>query len=233
MKNKAQTAFYAVLAIGVLGCIIVYMYVYQPYLKKAEELKASNATLSQRVEQLKIFYSQMADNENKIQEMTTDINKRLEEFPADVKEEDILYLALRTWDEGILVGYSNITVGTRENFSLIPAEVVQPAGIEGLTGEISFIKRNVSYTNITTYDQMKELIKLINANPEQLTITSVAYTASPGEIEEALGLLEGSVDVTFYAVRGTGKEYIPREFAEFPTGLENLFGIGKTETETE
>lgn len=231
MKNKAQTAFYAVLAIGVLGCIIVYMYIYQPYQKKTETLKASNATLSQRVEQLKNFYSQMAENENKIQEMTADINKRLKDFPADVKEEDILYLALRTWDEGILVGYSNIVVGARENFALIPAEVVQPAGVEGLTGEISFIKRNVTYTNITTYDQMKELIKAINANPEQLTIMSVVYTTASGTEESELGLLEGSIDVTFYAMQGTEKEYVPREFAEFPTGLENLFGITKTETE--
>lgn len=230
MKNKAQSAFYAVLAIGVLGCIIVYMYVYQPYLKKTEDLKATNATLSQRVEQLKTFYSQMASNENKIQEMTADINKRLEEFPADVKEEDAIYLALRTWDEGVLVGYSSIVISPRENLASIPAEVVQPAGIEGLTGEITFVKRNITYSNITTYDQMKDLIKLINANPEQLAIMSVAYKTADGE-EGELGLLEGSVDVTFYSMLGTEKEYIPREFAEFPTGLENLFGITRTETE--
>lgn len=228
MKDKAQTAFYAVLAIGVLGCIIVYMYVYQPYLKKTEDLKASNATLSQRVEQLKIFYSQMADNENKITEMTETINSRLDDFPSDVKEEDIIYLALRTWDESILVGYSSITITPREDFALIPAEVVQPAGIEGLNGDISIIKRDVTYTNITTYDQMKELIKLINDNPEQLTIMSVAYAMGEG-LEGELGLLEGSIDVTFYAVQGTGKEYVPREFAEFPTGLGNLFGITETE----
>lgn len=229
MKDKAQTAFYAVLAIGLLGCIIVYMYVYQPCLKKADALKTSNATLSQRVEQLRNFYDQMADNETKIQEMTADINRRLEGFPSDVKEEDILYLALRSWDESILVGYTGITVTPREDFALIPAEVVQAAGIEGLTGDISFIKRDVTYANITTYSQMKELIKLINANPEQLTIMSVAYAASEEPEREALGLLEGSIDVTFYAVRGTGKEYVPREFAEFAVGLENLFGITETE----
>lgn len=230
MKDKAQTAFYAVLAIGVLGCIIVYMYVYQPYLSKTESLKTSNATLDQRVQQLKIFYSQMADNENKITEMTEDINSRLDDFPSDVKEEDIIYLALRTWDEGILVGYSSITITPREDFALIPEEVVQPAGVEGLTGDISIIKREVTYTNITTYDQMKKLIQLINDNPEQLTIMSVAYAMSEGD-EAELGLLEGSIDVTFYAVQGTGKEYVPREFAEFATGLENLFGVTRTQME--
>lgn len=229
MKDKAQTAFYAVLAIGVLGCIIVYMYVFQPYQKKTEELKASNATLSQRVDQLRIFFNQMADNENKIEEMTKDINRRLDAFPADVKEEDILYLALRSWDEGILAGYTDITVTPREDFALIPAEVVQAAGIEGLTGDVSFIKRQVTYSNFTTYDQMKELIKLINANPEQLTIMSVAYAASEEEEKKALGLLEGSIDVTFYAVQGTGKQYVPREFADFAVGLENLFGVTTVE----
>lgn len=235
MKDKAKTAFYAVLAIGVLSCIIVYMYVYQPYLAKTEALKTTNATLSERVDKLKTFYSQMADNENKITEMTADINSQLDEFPPDVKEEDIIYLALRSWDEDILVGYSSIVITPREDLALIPAEVVQPAGIEGLDGDISIIKRDVTYTNITTYDQMKELIKLINANPEQLTIKSVAYALSEGDTA-GLGILEGSIDVTFYAVLGTGKEYVPREFADFPTGLNNLFGgfenlFGNAETE--
>lgn len=235
MKDKAKTAFYAVLAIGVLSCIIVYMYVYQPYLEKTESLKTSNATLSQRVAELKTFYNQMADNESKITEMTADINSQLDEFPPDVKEEDIIYLALRSWDEDILVGYSSIVVTPREDLALIPAEVVQPAGIEGLDGDISIIKRDVTYTNITTYDQMKELIKLINTNPEQVTIKSVAYAMSEGDTA-GLGILEGSIDVTFYAVLGTGKEYVPREFADFPTGLNNLFGgfenlFGNAETE--
>lgn len=231
MKDKAQTAFYAVLAIGVLGCIIVYMYVYSPTLKKTEELKASNATLAARVETLRGFYSQMATNETSITEMTADINKRLEDFPADVKEEDIIYLALRGWDEGILVGYTDITVTTREDFAMIPGEVVDAAKIEGLAGDVTFIKRDVTYSNITTYDQMKRLIQLINDNPEQLTMNSVAYAVKDDETEGVFGLLEGSIDVTFYAVRGTGKEYVPREFAEFAVGLENLFGITTTEEE--
>lgn len=231
MKDKAQTAFYAVLALGVLGCIIVYMYVYQPTLKKTEELKVSNATLNERVEKLKSFYDQMAENENKIEEMTADINGRLGVFPADVKEEDVIYLALQSWEEGILVGYTDIKVASRKDFAKISADVVNAAKVEGLTGELSFIKRDVTYSNFTTYDQMKELIRLINANPEQLTINSVAYAISDDEVEAALGILEGSIDVTFYSVRGTDKEYVPREFADFEVGLENLFGIKTVEEE--
>lgn len=233
MKDKAQTAFYAVLALGVLGCIIVYMYVYQPTLTKTEALKASNATLNERVEKLKSFYDQMAENENKIQEMTADINKRLEVFPADVKEEDVIYLALRSWEESILVGYTDIKIASRRDFAKVSADVVNAAKVEGLAGELAFVQRKATYSNITTYDQMKELIRLINANPEQLTINSVAYAVSDDELENALGIIEGSIDVTFYAVRGTDKEYVPREFADYEVGLGNLFGVKEAEAEEE
>ena len=51
----------------------------------------------------------------------------------------------------------------------------------------------------------------------------MAYAAQEKDTEEEGVILDGTVDVTFYAVTGTGKEYVPREFEDFPVGIENLF----------
>lgn len=226
MKNKAQTVFVAVLLIGVLACMIVYMYVFQNLNKKTDALKASNTTLSARVAELSVFFGQMENNKKQIKTMTEDINKKLNEFPADVKEEDVIYLALRTWEEEILVGYEGITIGDRDLFSSIPEDVVKAGGIEGLNNEIGFVKREVTYSNIASYSVMKDLITSINNNTEKITISNVAYAAQEkaSDDEDEGTILEGTVDVTFYAVTGTGKEYVPREFEDFPVGIKNLFG---------
>ena len=223
MKNKAQTVFAAVFVLGALICLIVYMYVFQSFTKKTDALKASNTTLEARVKELSVFFGQMEDNKKQIGEMTTDIKEKLDKFPADVKEEDAIYLALRTWDEEILVGYNSITIGDKDMLSSIPADVVQAGGVEGLENEIGFVQRKVTYSNIASYSVMKELIKSINKNPEKITITNVAYAAQEKDTEEEGVILDGTVDVTFYAVTGTGKEYVPREFEDFPVGIENLF----------
>lgn len=218
MKNKAQTAFFTVVILGLALAAVVYLYVFKAYNEKTDALVSSNRQLATRVEELRVFYEKMPEYKEQIALMTDDIQKRLGEFPADVKEEDVIYLALRTWEEGILAAYSNITVAEREEMALIPAETVQAAGIEGLDKEIGFRQRMATYTNTTTYSNMKDLIESINRNQEQLAITSVAYSVNDEK------LLEGSIDVTFYMVSGTGKEYVPRTFKDYPVGISNLFG---------
>lgn len=227
MKNKSQTIFAATFVLGALICLVVYMYVFQGFTKKTETLKASNATLQTRVNELSVFYAQMDSNQKEIDTKTKEIKESLDQFPADVKEEDAIYLALRTWEEEIIVGYEGITIGERDNFASIPEDIVKAGGIEGLENEIRFIQREVSYSNIASYSVMKELITSFNSNPEKITLASVAYAAKEKDAsddeEETGTVLEGTIDVTFYAVAGTDKKYVPRKFADFPVGISNLF----------
>lgn len=227
MKNKSQTVFAATFVLGALICLVVYMYVFQGFTKKTETLKASNATLQTRVNELSVFYAQMDSNQKEIDTKTKEIKESLDQFPADVKEEDAIYMALRTWEEEIIVGYEGITIGERDTFASIPEDIVKAGGIEGLENEIRFIQREVSYSNIASYSVMKELITSFNSNPEKITLASVAYAAKEKEAsddeEETGTVLEGTIDVTFYAVTGTDKKYVPRKFADFPVGISNLF----------
>lgn len=219
MKNKAQTAFLTILLLGLALSAVVYLYVFKVYNDKTESLESSNRQLSIRVEELRAFYEKMPEYKEQITLMTEDIQTRLGGFPADVKEEDVIYLALRAWEEGVLVGYQNIAIADRESMAVIPVETVQAAGIEDLDKEISFNQRMATYSNRTTYNNMKDLIACINNNQEQLAITNVAYA-----MNEEKQLLEGSIDVTFYTVSGTDKEYVPRTFKDYPLGVSNLFG---------
>lgn len=217
MKNKAKNAFLLTLIVFGLLIVVCYMYIYQSYTQKTADLQSSNQKLQARVEELRGFYEKMSLYEDRIDYMTTDINDRLGQYPSDIKEEDAIYLALRTWEEEIPVAYKAIKIGGKDTLGIIAKDKVSKAGIEGLDKEVVFKERTANYSTITTYTGLKDLLASLNDNQEQLAITNLAYS-----IDEN-GLLEGTVNCTFYTVEGTDKPYVPKEFKEYPLGITELF----------
>ncbi|MCM1325486.1 MAG: hypothetical protein NC094_07810 [Bacteroidales bacterium] len=220
MKDKKQTAFFLALILCVVLLIVLYMYLYQPYVRKTQSLQSSNQALNTRVVELKQFYAQMDYNKKQIEAMTEEIQETLDRFPADVLEEDALYLALRTQDEGANVRYTSVGVDSREELGVIPEDVVRAAGIEGLEQQLTFNRREAVYNSATGYTSLKNIITSMNNNQEELAIDTVVYTYDA----EALSLT-GTINVSFYTVSGTGKEYEPRTFKNYPVNQmrSNLF----------
>lgn len=219
MKDKKELAFFLTLALCAVLLIVLYMYLYQPYTQKTETLRSSNQTLTTRVNQLSQFYAQMPENKRKIESMTEEINEILERFPADVLEEDVMYLALRTQSEGNNVRYTSIGVDKRAELGVIPAATVTDANVEGLDRELTFLKRGAVYNNDTGYLSLKSMLASLNGNEEEMSIDKVVYVYDADS-----ATLKGTINVTFYTVDGTGKEYKPRTFMDYESlGSRNLF----------
>ena len=217
-SSSKQVAVYVAL-FGVLALVAVYFLVYKAYMDKAEQITASNATLSARVNELKEYYDDIDFYNGEIEMMQNQIYTWFDEFPADVLEEDILVLALDT-EEVAWINYSNINMGTKEALKVIPQEMVAAAGIEELQQEIIFAQRTTGYVNEVDYENLKDVVKEINAQDDRLNISNITY----GRNTET-GLLEGTIEVTFYSVIGTGKEYVPQKLEDYESGLEDLFNI--------
>lgn len=244
MKNKAQTTFVTVLLLGVVLCIVMYMYFYKPTNEKCDALEESNAALQTRVDELEKFYNEMPENKKKIEAMTAGIKEIAEKFPSEVREEDALYFAISSmrldnvkemYQNGTIskeeqfdydfysnseenkVDYAAITISPTEQLAIVDGSMVESANIEGFLGQITFNKREVNYQNITDYESLKILVQGVNASPEKRTVSKLAYTTD----EE--GVLTGNFAVTFYSLQGTDKEYVEKDFGEFEYGLENVF----------
>ena len=244
MKNKAQTTFITVVLLGIVLAFVMNMYYCSPTKEKTAALESANAALQTRVDTLEKFYQEMPENKKKIAEMTESIKNWLDVFPADVKEEDAIYFALKAmnldslremYDNDIIteedrllipeaesedesiVSFPSMTISVQERVASVDAELVQNSKIDGLTDGINFMKRNTTYVNSTDYEGLKCLIQTVNADPEKKTLYSLSYTAD----EE--GVLSGSIAVTFYSMEGNGKEYQPKDLSEYMVGLENLF----------
>ncbi|MDE6129038.1 MAG: hypothetical protein K2G16_07610 [Lachnospiraceae bacterium] len=219
MKNTtAKQAMTYVLALGFVVLLAVYFLVYKSYNDKAEALEKSNITKQQRVDELKVFYDNLSIYNAEIEQYQAQIAAWLDEFPLDVKEEDIIVLALET-EKAAFVGYTNININGREALRTIPAATMQLAKMENLTQDVIFVERTVSYVNITDYFNLKKCVETINNSANKLTISNITYSKN-----EETGELEGTIEVTFYSVIGTGKEYVPQNLKEYESGLANLFG---------
>jgi len=226
--NKAKTfLILSVFLCFVLG-IVIYMYIYVPQVEKTEQLENANIALASRVEVLMAFNEKMPENLAQIDKMTAEIKERLKDFPAEVREEDIIALALKSWEEEILVAYQVLSFDEDTLLASVPAKTVQGAGIEGMDRELQFISKGATYSGMTKYEELKDLVTCFNANQEELAISEVSFgTDVKGEQVEVPVVLHGYVKTTFYSVAGTDKEYVPREFSEYEIGLMDLFDVSK------
>lgn len=217
-KITAKQVMTYVAVLGLLVLLAVYFLVYKAYNDKADTVQASNASLNQRVSELKQFYDNMDTYNGEMELMQNQITAWLDEFPADVKEEDIIVLALDT-EKSAYVAYTNVNISEREALRTIPAATAAAAGMEDITQDLIIVQRKTAYVNITDYFNLKNCIRTINESDNRLAITNITYSKNK-ETEE----LEGTIEVTFYSVIGTGKEYIPQNLPDYISGLHDLFG---------
>lgn len=218
-KITAKQVMTYVLLLGLLLFIGVYFLVYQKDLEQAETIRSSNAALQVRVDELKTYYDNMEFYQEEIARMDAQVTEWMDEFPADVKEEDIIVLAIDT-ERNAAIGYSNINIQGREALATIPADTVKAAQMEQYTDEITLMQRKTSYVNITDYTNLKNCIKTINDQDDRMTISNISYSSN-----QETGEIEGTIEVTFYAAYGTGKEYVPQVLPAYESGLYNLFGV--------
>ncbi len=227
-KNKEQSALTMVLLLGVLVTFVVYMYVFSAFNKKTDDLNKSNATLRGRVAELKEYYDLMPEYEQSIKEMGADIEKRLGVYAANVREEDILDLALQPIKKQYLVDYTEIAIDSDNELSKISAETVKAAGMEKYQEAIAIYEKTAEYNNITTYDDLKEIIEIFNSKGDQMNITTISYAKNADT-----GVLEGLIECQFYYATGTGAAYKAPSFGSYNTGLTNLFRRASDESEVD
>lgn len=221
MKNsKEKSTMMAVSLLSLLLIIVVYLFVYKSYNDKTNELKTSNATLQARVDELKVYYDDRETYEKGIETFKQDISTKLSVFPGDSREEDALDLAITPWKNNVLVDYQQIAIGEPEEVSTIDEDTVKNAAIEGYENAITFNRRISTFTNYTTYENLKDIVKLFNDKGDRLVISTISYMR-----DETNGLLNGSIETSFYYVTGINAPYTKPEFSEYLTGLTNIFAV--------
>ncbi|MBO4825091.1 MAG: hypothetical protein J5487_06835 [Lachnospiraceae bacterium] len=218
--NNQKVFLYVVLA-GLIGFLAFYMLVYQKLEEKTKALHSENVNLRTRVEELKEVYENMDGYKLMIDAMDNDIHEKLSIFPADVREEDALVIAVDTLNKAY-VKYSTINIGDKEDVYEIPEETVKNAGLTDFDDKILVQKRTVAYVNDTDYINLKTIVETVLEYGGIKKINNIVYSKNEGENDS---FLSGTIEVTDFVAEGTGAEYVAPDLKDYEAGLYDLFGI--------
>ncbi len=217
--NNNKNVLLYVAALGALLLILVYVFVFQKLTTETEAINASNRTLALRVNELKVYYDNRYVYMEDTQAMEQLIDELLVAYPADVREEDAIILAVQMQrDSGAM--FQNINMERGSAIHVIPTETVTAAGSEKYTQEIQFYNMYTTYANEVSYEGLKRMIQVVYNSDNRIGIQNIAY--SKGDAENPN--LSGHVDLVFYSVSGTGKEYVAPDIVPYLTGTDNIFG---------
>ena len=207
----------AIVAVGALIILLLYVFVYMDYSERTWELERSNRQLKNSVSELKVYFDNMEKYQQDKETVDEDILKILEQYPADTKAEDVIMLAVQLQDTHD-IQVSNINMEDNTLIYEVPSQIATGAGIEGFEQPITFMQKSAAYATTTDYDNLKECIEQIYDSKNRIGIKELAFVKG----EEA-DTLEGSISLSFYNASGTGKEYVYPDIAEYLSGTDNIF----------
>lgn len=208
-----------VAAFGALLLLLVYVLVYQRLITEADSINASNRTLSQRVNELKQYYDARGQYQADTQVLEQLIDEVLEQYPADAREEDSIMLAVQM-QRNSEAKFLTINMEKGDAVKVIPVETVTAAGNEKYTQELQFCDMSATYVNEVSYAGLKKLIQTVYDSSNRIGIQNISY--SKGDAENPN--LSGHIDLVFYSVKGTDKEYVAPDIIPYLAGTDNIFG---------
>ncbi len=230
-KNSSKTIFLTVLGVGVVALLAVYMLVFQKYNDKTDRLKTENVTLRQENNKMQKYYLEMGTNLQLTEEFKAEALKIMDEYPVDAREEDMLMMAVdmqsvseMKTDEILIEKAELLYTVSREDLAVVGMELPENQG------QVEFMERKVTYNSILSYDDLKKCIQQIYATPGVISIHNVVLTKEEtveGSEDEIIvrSNLTGNIDVSFYSLAGTGKEYTAPEMEEYVVGTTNPFKL--------
>ncbi len=226
-KITSKQVFTYVILFGILIFAIAYFMGYKKNVEKTEALELSNQKLDQRVKSLKKYYDEEQEYLDKMEPMKMEIDRILAQYPADIREEDVIMQAVNL-QMGTPVQINNITLPAGSVMKNIPENVVTGAGVETYQKPIEFMQRKTNYTTQLDYPGLKSVVQSLFNSNYLISIERLTYSGS-----EETGILTGTLDLSFYSVRGTDKEYTAPMMTPYEPGTENIFGYEEPEEEEE
>lgn len=212
-----QKTFMGVTLVGVCVLAMVYVFVYLDFIQRTEELEKSNTELRAVVNELEEYNTNMEAYKVEIEEIKAEINSILDAYPADAREEDAVMLAVELGERNI-IDFDAINMEEKESVYTIEPYLVTAAAMEGLDESLVFTRKHAVYVNQTTYTALKTVIAQIYESGNRIGIDNIVYTKN-----EEYGVLEGNIDLYFYSLAGTDKEYEAPDIAEYPAGTGDPF----------
>lgn len=219
-KGISKQVFTYVVVLLLLALLVVYMLGYKKYMTMATDKQTANAALEKEIESSKVYYINEAQYKADMVPMAEGIHAIMEQFPADILEEDVIMHAVRT-QLGAELTYSNINISENEAYQVVAEDVVLATNQEDMQSGISFKERTGTYVNELDYTNLKKSVQAVFDSQYNIGIKKITYSRSGDDTP----LLNGTMELAFYSMEGNGKEYQKPDMLPYLNGSTNIFGI--------
>lgn len=236
MKVTKQQVNVLIMVLGVVIIALTYFYGVQKLNEKTEALEAENGQLRNEVNTLQELQikqnSYIADTEvmKGLCEVVADM------FPSRILTEDEIMYAVKLENQiGCYFSYVGTPVTQNIEIPLGERENIL-AGLTDVTGAITqystvneeqvysvdgIMLGNAASSNnfVCTYDQFKQLVKLIVENPNLRSIDEISLS-----YDNSTGSLTGTMTINYYSMSGTDRKYELPQTGVAGYGVDCIFG---------
>lgn len=244
MKVTKKEANLIIILLGVIIIVLTYFYGVQKLNEKTEALNAENGQLRNEINALQTLQLKQKGYIEDTEMMKGMGEMIMAMFPSKIQTEDQIMYAVSVEDKiGCYFSYVGtpvtqlieIPLGERENSLATVSDItgqiaahstVDPAQILSADG---LMLGNSSSTNnfICTYDQFKELVKLITGNSDLRSINDISLS-----FDNSNGNLTGTMTINYFSMEGNGREYEAPQTGVNGHGVDCIFGAVVEESES-
>lgn len=252
MKVSKKDIVLLIALAGILAAVCSYFFIYKPYNEKAEQLGSENRELQTRVAELQNLKDNEALYIEETQKMQTAMNDIYNIFPADVRTEDAIMLAVDLAYAAPL-DVKSISIGTPKDLYHVGKAVAEaeaaaaaaeaaaapaPEGTDAAAeaapaatdatqpaAETPAEPEKVLYSKETifTYEATYDAFK--SALTQIVTDTDRKLIGPvTASYNTESGMLTASTSVSMLYLTGTDKEYVAPVIPFIPQGIDNIFG---------
>lgn len=196
MKKKT-TVKYVLMLMGLVIFLLGYFLVYMDFADKTDELTGENRTLTDRLDVLEEYYTQLTDFETGIDADKAGINDTLSGYYSVETPEDFIMMATALEDE-IGVRITSLSFEEPVYISEITAiedteDYISPVATRMLTG----YSLTAVLDGEMTYSEMKEVLTYIYKQDDATSLDSVDLS-----YDATTGLILGSLIINKFYITG-------------------------------
>ena len=225
MKISKRDAQLLIILGGLLVFLALYMLVFNHFQAKSDAVAQNIATLTPQLQELENEYANLATYQNGITEYRDTVAKKLEAFPADIKEEDVMsYLITMEAQNGIKL--DEITFSGTTPLDEFQGIVQKDGKDVPVTMDVFSMEAVAS--GQMNYSQLKSVIDYLYAGPTQSSLNSVSVS-----FNSETGGLTGSFDINRYYITYDGANYVPEPLPDTALGTQDPFNTANAASATE
>ncbi len=216
MKALKRDVQLIIVLLAIVLFVVLYIFIHLPLQREIAEVEIEITTLEPQLKVLEEHNLALPTYQQKIDEVTTLSHNLVTDFPAGVKEEDMLVWFLNM-EQDINFNFTDISFVAPAVFSQFQGLML----VDGVnsTVDITSYKTGATVNGAMNYHQLKDSLDYIYASPDRTALENLTISYNPVEAN-----LATSIAVSKYYLEYPGSEYIQTPMPNVSIGTPQLFG---------